>query len=143
MRDNSPTDYGSVSIPEDKSPKNYHWTERRAEILQRIEEKGHPSAVSQTALTERYGVSHGQISQDMDALADHVRDRLHDRGRRALVVDSVVQHCVQELMEEGKYRKAAMTVLEWSEFSSAFCDLDDLADRVEQLEGTAEPSAEV
>lgn len=143
MSDPSPTDYEAVSIPEDTPPENYHWTERRAEILQLIEEKGHPSAVSQTALTDRYDVSHSQISQDMDALAEHVRDRLHDRGRRAIVVDSVVQKCVRELMEEGQYRKAAMTVLEWSEFSSAFCDLDDLADRVEQLEGSAGPPAEV
>lgn len=134
MTDTPPTDYEAVSIPEDTPPEDYHWTERRAEILSRIEEKGHPSALSQGDLADRYGVSHGQISQDMDRLAEHVRDRLHDRGRRALVVDSVVQKCVRELIEEGQYRAAAKTALEWEEFAASLTDLDELHERVADLE---------
>jgi cell division control protein 6 len=61
-------------------------------------------------LADRYGVSHGQISQDMDRISAHGRDRLHGRGRRALVVDTVVQRCVQELMNDGQYRAAAKIV---------------------------------
>jgi hypothetical protein len=136
MSDSTPTDYEAVSIPEDTPPEEYHWTERRAEILQKIEEKGHPSALSQGDLADRYGVSHGQISQDMDRLAEHVRDRLHDRGRRALVVDTVVQRCVQELMNDGQYRAAAKTTLEWEEFAASLTDLDELHARVEELEET-------
>ena len=140
MSELSPTDYEAVSIPEDTPPSEYHWTERRAEILQRIEEKGHPSAVSQTELKNRYDVSHSQISQDMDALAEHVRDRLHDRGRRALVVDTVVQRCVHELMNDGQYRAAAKTALEWEEFAASLTDLDELHDRVADLETSTAPA---
>lgn len=140
MSDSTPTDYEAVSIPEDTPPEKYHWTERRAEILQKIEEKGHPSALSQGDLADRYGVSHGQISHDMDRFAEHVRDRLHDRGRRALVVDTVVQRCVQELMNDGQYRAAAKTALEWEEFAASLTDLDELHGRVEELETSTTPT---
>jgi phosphoenolpyruvate-protein kinase (PTS system EI component) len=128
------TDYESVEIPDDEAPEEYHWTERRAEILMRIREAGHPSALNQDALASRYGVSQAQISQDMDRLAEYVRDHLHDRGRRALVVDTVVQKCVQELMDEGQYRAAAKTALEWEEFAASLTDLDELHERVADLE---------
>ena len=134
MRETTPTDYEAVSVPEDTPPSEYHWTSRRAEILQKIEEKGHPSALDQGALAARYGVTQSQISRDIDALSEHVRDRLHDRGRRALVVDTVVQKCVQELMNDGQYRAAAKTALEWEEFAASLTDLDELHGRVEELE---------
>lgn len=126
-------DYAAIAAPS-KPPTEYHWTERRAEILDIIEEKGHPSAVDQTQLADRYGVSESQISRDMDRLAEHIRDRLEDRGHRALVVDTVVQRCIQEMMTEGNYRAAAKTALEWDEFASNFADLEELAARVEELE---------
>jgi phosphoenolpyruvate-protein kinase (PTS system EI component) len=140
MRETTPTDYEAVSVPEDTAPENYHWTERRAEILQKIEEEGHPSALDQDVLAARYGVTQAQISQDMDRLAEHVRDRLHERGHRALVVDTVVQRCVRELMNEGKYRAAAKTALEWEEFAASLTDLDDLHDRVAELESPNTPT---
>ena len=134
------TDYESVEIPDDEPPEEYHWTERRAEILKLVEKEGHPSALNQDALAARYGVTQAQISQDMDRLAEHVRDRLHDRGRRALVVDTVVQRCVQELMNDGQYRAAAKTALEWEEFAASLTDLDELHDRVADLETSTAPA---
>jgi len=35
----------------------YHWTERRAELLQLIETAGHPDSISPTRLADRYDVS--------------------------------------------------------------------------------------
>mgnify|MGYP000650919791 CR=1 FL=1 len=126
-------DYAAIS-PSSTPPTEYHWTERRAEILDIIEKKGHPSAVDQAQLADRYGVSESQISRDMDRLADHIRDRLENRGHRALVVDSVVQRCIQEMMSKGNFRAAAKTALEWDEFAANFADLEELAERVAELE---------
>ena len=123
-----------MAIADEKPEDEYHWTERRADILRTIEERGHPSAVSQRELADRYDVSESQISQDMDRISEHIRSRLRDRSHRAIVVDTVVQRCVQELMADGEFRAAAKTILEWEEFASSFSDLEELHDRVAQLE---------
>jgi DNA-binding MarR family transcriptional regulator len=136
------TDYEAVTIPDDEPKENYHWTERRADILRIIEQRGHPAAVSQTELAQQYGVTQSQISHDMDRLSEHIRDRLRDRSHRAVVVDTVVQKCVQELIEEEQYRAAAKTALEWEEFASSFADLEELHDRVAALE-TDTPTAAI
>ena len=43
-------DYATVDVPEDESPENYHYTARRADLLQRVQEAGHPSAINQSQL---------------------------------------------------------------------------------------------
>jgi len=52
----SDVNYEAVDIPDDKPPSEYHWTERRAEILQLIEKAGHPDSISPTRLADRYDV---------------------------------------------------------------------------------------
>jgi hypothetical protein len=135
------TNYAAVSIPDDEPKENYHWTERRADILETIEQRGHPAAVSQTKLAKQYDVSESQISHDMDRLSEYIRDRLRDRSHRAVVVDTVVQKCVQELMKDEQYRAAAKTALEWEEFASSFADLEELHDRVAALESDTPTAA--
>jgi hypothetical protein len=134
QKENPDTDYSAVSIPDEKPTDEYHWTERRADILRRIEEAGHPAMLSQRGLSEVYDVSDSQISRDMDRLADHIRTRLRDRSQRAVIVDSVVQRCVQELIENEEYRAAVKSILEWEEFASSFADLERLHERVDALE---------
>jgi predicted transcriptional regulator len=131
--ENSGPDYGAVEIPA-KPPTEYHYTERRAELLQMIEEVGHPDALNQTELADRYGVTQSQISKDLDRLATHVRERLEDRDRRAFTVDAVLQKCLRELLKEGEYRKASKTALEYEEWAAGFADLEELHARVKTLE---------
>ena len=52
----SDVNYEAVDIPDDKPPSEYHWTERRAEILQLIAKAGHPDSISPTRLADRYDV---------------------------------------------------------------------------------------
>ena len=63
-------DYFEVQIPEDTSPEEYHYTQRRADLLQEVLKCGTPSGVSRTEMGKRYGVDHSQISRDMDAIAE-------------------------------------------------------------------------
>jgi len=109
----SDVDYRSIGIPEDKPPNEYHWTERRAEILELIETAGHPDSISPTRLAKRYGVSKGQISQDKDRLRGFIADRLNAERVDAITA-TVFEAAVRELMENDEYRKAAQTVRDWN-----------------------------
>ena len=133
-------DYSSVEIP-DIEPSEYHYTQRRARLLQLVEEAGHPDALNQTELAERFGVSQQQISKDLDRLSTYARDRLESRDRRAFTVDSVLQRCIREMLDEGEWRQAAKTALEYEEWAAGFSDLEELHERVRQLEemSDAEP----
>ena len=126
-------DYSAVDLPS-KDRKEYSYVERRAELLQLIEEAGHPAALNQTELAEQYGVSQQQISKDFDRLAKHVRARFDDRDRRGFVVDSVVNRAIRGLLEEGEYRKAAKTAIELDEWKTDFADLTRLHEKVSELE---------
>jgi len=106
-------DYRSIEIPEDKPPSEYHWTERRAEMLELIEQAGHPGAISPTRLAERYDVSKSQISQDKSRLQEYIADQLNEQ-RVDAITETVYQKSVRELMDNGEYRKAAKTVSEWN-----------------------------
>ena len=126
-------DYSNVELPA-KPPSEYSYVERRAELLQILEQVGHPRRVNQTELAERFGVSQQQISKDIDRIAAHVRDRVGDRDRRTLIVDSVMDRSVRGLLDDGEWRKAARTVREWDEWAREIHDLEELEARIEALE---------
>ena len=126
-------DYAAVDLPS-KDRTEYSYVERRAELLQLIEEAGHPAGLNQTELAEQYGVSQQQISKDFDRLATHIRARFTDRDRRGFVVDRVVNRAIRGLLEEGAYRKAAKTAMEYDEWITEFHDLEKLHQKVRELE---------
>lgn len=72
-------DYEAVDVPEDKEAADYSYAERRAEILDRIKDAGHPRRINQTELADRYGCTQQNISKDMTALADYVDETLGNR----------------------------------------------------------------
>ena len=133
VESSSEPDYSAVDLPS-KDRTAYSYVERRAELLQLVEEAGHPAALNQTEMADRYGVSQQQISKDFDRLAVHIHERLVDRDRRAFVVEHVVQRAIRGLLDDGEYRKAAQTAMEYDDWITEFHDLDQLHDRVDQLE---------
>ena len=123
-------DYEAIEIPS-KPPTEYHYTERRAELLQQIKDLGHPALLNQTEQAERYGVSQQQISKDLDRLAEHI---LADLGeRRDLITEAVFHRAIRGLIEEGEYRKAAQTVADWNEWVDERKDLLELQEQVKKL----------
>lgn len=123
--DTPSVDYEAVEITSEE-PSEYHYTERRAELLSLVQEAGHPRALNQSHLADRYGVSQSQISQDLDRLATYIREQLADRDRRALTTETILQRCIQSLLDEGEYRAAAKTALEREEWLTNFHDLEEL-----------------
>ena len=108
--------------------------ERRAELLQLVEEAGEPSDLNQTQLADDYGVSQQQISKDLSRLADHVRERMVDRDRRAFVVESVVRRSLRGMMEDGDWRKAAQTAMEYDDWIHDFHEAAEFERRLDALE---------
>jgi hypothetical protein len=131
--DTAGPDYRAVEIDTEQRSE-YSYVERRAEILQLVREAGHPRAINQTRLADRYGVSQQQISKDLDRLAEYVRDSAVERDRRAFTVNSVVERSIRGLLDQEEYRQAAKTAMEWDEWLTEFHDLDALAERVDRLE---------
>lgn len=129
----SAADYSTVEIPA-KPPSEYTYYERRAEILQMIQEVGHPSRIHQTEVAERYGVTQQQISQDISRISESVHEHVVDRDRRVLVVDSVVQRSIRGLLDEEEYHKAAKTAMAWDGWIDEFHDLEEIEARLDQLE---------
>jgi hypothetical protein len=127
-------DYAAVEVPA-KPPSEFTYQERRADLLRQIRDLGHPSMINQTEAADRYGVSQSQISKDLERLAGSVREHVVDRDRRAFAVDTVVRRSIRGLLEEGEYRKAAKTAIEWDGWLTEFHDLDQLADRIAAIEG--------
>jgi hypothetical protein len=126
-------DYSAVELPS-KERTEYSYVQRRAELLQLIEEAGHPDLLNQTQLAERYDVSQQQISKDFDRLASHIHARLIDRDRRAFFVDSVVRRSIRGLVDEEDWRAAAKTAMEYDDWITEFHDIQELQSRIEQIE---------
>ena len=64
--------YQRIIIDTTKDPKEYTYHERRAEIWIRIQERGDPAGVNQTALAKHYGVSQNMIWKDIQAIKKEV-----------------------------------------------------------------------
>lgn len=107
-------DYAAVTVPEDKHPTEYSYSERRSEVLQLIEEAGHPRALNQSELGERYGVSQQQISKDFDRLAEYVEQHLGEG--HTFVMASVFHGAMLNLVEDGEYYRAAKVARWWSDW---------------------------
>jgi hypothetical protein len=122
-------DYGSIEVPKDTSPKDYHYTARRAEILQLIREAGHPGALTQTHLADRYGCSAPNIHKDLDVLADYVDRTLGER--RVLTSEAIYDKSIRELQDSNEWFKAAKVAKMRDDWLD---DREDLADLRAELE---------
>ena len=131
-------DYRSITVPDDKSPEDYTYAERRAEILRRIEAAGHPGRVNGAELARRYGCTPQNIYNDFDVLAEYVEDTVGDRAD--LTIDSVFNKAIHGLLEQKEYRKAAKTAKEYSEWITERHEIDEMWEQIQELkESTDRP----
>lgn len=123
-------DYRATNIPDTKSVCDYSYVERRAEILQRIEEAGHPRAISQTRLADRYEVSQGQISQDITRLKTYINETV-DTDTVDAITETVYQKSIKELIEKDEHYKAVKAVESWNNWLMDRGKVDKEADEHE------------
>lgn len=133
-------DYGSVDVPEDTPPEEYHYTARRAEILQLVRQAGHPRAINQSQLARHYGTSQSNISHDLDVLSEYIAETRS--ARRDLNIDSIHGCAVDGLLqaakgEDGDWRalEAAWKVeREWNEWLDERQRMEEFRDRLDNIE---------
>lgn len=131
----SEPDYSAIELPS-KPPTEFHYTERRAELLQIVEQAGHPAAVNQSELAERYDVSQQQISKDLDRLDEYVRERIG--SRRDLEIGSVLKRAMTGLLEEDEYYKAAQVAESYDEYLDDRITTLEFRQRLDRLQAQAE-----
>jgi DNA-binding transcriptional ArsR family regulator len=127
-------DYAAIS-PAANPPTEYTYPERRAEILQQTRDLGHPSALNQTELAERYDVSQQQISKDLDRLDEYVRGRLGQR--RDLEIGTVLEKCMTGALEEGDYTSARKAAMAYDDYLDRRLDTLEFRQRIQRLENLA------
>jgi len=134
------TDYSAITVPEEKAPEEYTYNERRAEILQLIEQKGHPWGFNKSELARRYGVSDVQVHKDFDRLKDWYEDRIGDDAKQAS--DLAYRRIVQEHMDNGNYEKARRALDSWNGWLQDTGEQETEPDQLEHL-GSVEVSSDV
>lgn len=106
-------DYRAINIPDDKLPPEYTYAERRAEILQLIEKAGHPRAINQSELADRYGCVQSNISNDVDVLREYIVSNI-DEDTVDSITETVYQTSIRELMSNGEYKDAVNALESWN-----------------------------
>lgn len=130
-------DYTSIDAEEEKDPLDYHYTERRAELLDLIFQAGSPRRLNTTQLADRYGVTRSQIYQDYDALGDFIEGTLGDRA--ALRTRALHERVIGELLDEGEWRDAWTT---HKEFVGWLADVGAIETVPDRLDATVTHSEE-
>ena len=110
----SQTNYRAVNIPADTAPPDYSYTARRAEILQLIEEAGHPDSLNQSRLADRYDVARSTISRDFDRIREFIQESIGTH--RHAISASVYRKAIKEFTERGDYDDAIDAVESWNEW---------------------------
>lgn len=106
--------YRRVEVPEGTPPSEYSYVERRAEILSLMEEAGHPTALNQTRLADRYGTSQSNISKDFDRLRTYIRNTLGHQ--RHAISESLYRKAIKEYADRGEYDSAIDALESWNEW---------------------------
>ena len=131
--------YTEVEVPSEKSPTEYHYTERRAEILDLVLQVGGPAAINQSTLADRYQVDRSTISRDMDRLSESISSQL---GQHIdLTVKASFDKAISELQGKGEYKAAFKAAIQYSEWLADRGVIDSEPLRVEH-DGTIETDGE-
>ena len=109
-------EYETFEIPENKEPPEYTWAERRAELYRMIQRAGHPRNLAQSysRLGDRYDVSKGQISQDIDRLREYEHGRVGD-GEKANT-SFLAQRAIDDALDSNDYKEAFELQLSYYEW---------------------------
>jgi hypothetical protein len=106
-------DYWSIQIP-DKPRSEFTYAERRAELLKKAAELGHPDLLKKKELAAEYGVSPAQISHDLNVLAEYISRNL---GKDSdFIAEMVYKKGVKASMAEEDYDKARRHIESWQQW---------------------------
>lgn len=128
------TDYSEVVVPDEKRPEEYSYVERRAEILELMERKGHPHGFNKSKLGRRYGVSDVQIRKDFEKLKAFYQDRIGTDAKPTS--ELAYNRIIQGHLENGDLEKARKALDSWNEWLFNIGAQDKAPDKSEvEIEG--------
>jgi len=90
--------YKDVTIPTNKPPEQYSYTERRAELLTFILEAGHPDLVSRTKFADRYDVNPSTITRDIQTLEEEAAEELGSDAE--FIVDTLFRKTLRNAAQD-------------------------------------------
>jgi len=98
-------DYRSVSWDEGEPPEEWHYSHRRAWILENeLLEKGHPDLVNWSELARRFDKAKSTIHNDKEVLTDYLVQDL-DEDRVDLIGQSIFEKGLRELVTPNEKEK--------------------------------------
>jgi hypothetical protein len=105
--------------------------QRRAVLLRRVLEAGHPRALDATQyeLAGEFDVSQSTISDDFQILKEWMGENL-TRGCFG-IMDMVYRSSISHLMDDGEYRDAVRSVSDWMETLADIGAIERAPDRVD------------
>lgn len=103
-----------IEVPDDKMPDEYHYTERRAELLRLIKKKGHFGGFNYSQLGRRYDVSHTQIRKDFKRIREFYEPII---GENSEVKSEVAfQKIIEESLDRGDLDAARRALTDYNEW---------------------------
>lgn len=122
-------DYATVPIPNDRPKKHWEPDERRAYLLDKLQEYGtwRNVPMHQNEVAEDFDVSQQAISQDLKELRKYIR--FHAGDRAVSMTELVAQRAVAELQEDEDWFKALQAQLDYNEWLFELGRLDRAPDK--------------
>jgi len=98
--------YRALSAPETKPREEYTYAERRAELYDLIDQKGHYRNLERSTrqLGDRFDVSHVTIQNDIEAILEYKTQHLGENTKAEL--ETLKTKAVQDALENGDADKA-------------------------------------
>lgn len=133
-------DYNSIEVPENQDPEDYHYTTRRAEILQIIKSRGNPYSIKKVDLADRYDVDPSIITRDFHRLRDFIHEHLGDNAK--VTARSAMERAVVEEQQDDNYAKAFYIALDWAKFLQSVGEMETAPMRAEVTHKEADTTGE-
>lgn len=100
--------------PEEKPYEKWGYELRRAFILKRWEEAGHPSLVRQTEIVEKFKVSTSQAHEDWKRLKEYIKVRVGKDSR--VITELVYGKSIRDAVKNNNLKEAREAVKEWNDW---------------------------
>jgi len=106
--------YLIADIPDDLHPLDYNTHQRRADVLQKMIDAGHPYGINQSRLAKHYGVDQGTISRDVKEIQSYLSESLGDYA--VSLTQTAFENIYNSFMQTDDKEKAWKVLMDWNKW---------------------------
>jgi hypothetical protein len=110
----SDRNYLVADIPDDLPPDQFNAHQRRADILQKMIDAGHPYGIKQSKLAKLYGVSQQIISRDVKEIQSYLSESLGDYA--VSLTQTAFENIYNSFMRNDDKEKAWRVLMDWNKW---------------------------